>query len=121
MSSPPFEIEHRGHVAVLWLSNPERKNAMGPLFWADLPGTIAKLDGDANVRAVVVAGRGACFSTGLDLMRMAGELGGALMPGASAGERVGLFRKIAEMRGGFDAIERSNKPFIAAIHGWCIG
>ncbi len=116
----PFEIERRDHVALLWLANPQRKNAMGPEFWAELPSAVASLDADPAVRAVVVAGKGPCFSTGLDLMRMAGELGGALT-GGLARERNTLFRKILEMRRGFDAIVESNKPFIACVHGWCIG
>ena len=117
----PFEVERREHVAVLWLSNPDRRNAMGPEFWSELPGVVAALDSDESVRAVVVAARGPHFSTGLDLMRMAPELGPALTTGGLAAERLGLFRKIAEMRRGFDAIVESNKPFVAAVHGWCIG
>jgi enoyl-CoA hydratase len=117
----PFEIERRDHVAVLWLSHPERRNAMGPEFWAELPGVIAGLDADDNVRSVVVAAKGPCFSTGLDLMRMAPELGPALTTGGLAADRNALFRKISEMRRGFDAIVESNKPFVAAVHGWCIG
>lgn len=117
----PFEIEPRGHVAILWLSHPERKNAMGPEFFAELPGMIERLDRDENVRAVVVAGKGSCFSAGLDLMRVGGELGPAMTTGGLAADRNLLFRKIGEMRRGFDAIVESNKPFIAAVHGWCIG
>lgn len=119
--SSPFEIETRGHVGLLWLSMPERKNAMGPEFWAELPGAVARLDQDETVRAVVVAAKGAAFSVGLDLVRMAPELGAALGTGGLAAERNALFRKVGEMRRGFDAIVESNKPFIAAVHGWCIG
>jgi enoyl-CoA hydratase len=118
---PPFEIEKDEHVATLWLSNPERRNAMGPEFWAELPAAIAKLDGDEDVRAVVLAARGPHFSTGLDLVRMASELGPALLDGGLARERLALLKKVHAMRSGFDAILASNKPFVAAIHGWCIG
>ncbi len=117
----PFEIETVDHVATLWLSNPERRNAMGPEFWAELPSTIARLDADSAVRAVVLAAKGPHFSTGLDLVRMASELGPALLDGGLAAERVALFKKIHAMRSGFDAITKSNKPFVAAIHGYCIG
>jgi enoyl-CoA hydratase len=117
----PFEIERRDHVALLWLSNPDRRNAMGPEFWSELPGVVAALDADETVRAVVVAAKGPHFSTGLDLMRMAPELGPALTTGGLAADRLSLFRKIGEMRRGFDAIVESNKPFVAAVHGWCIG
>ena len=117
----PFEIETQDHVATLWLANPERRNAMGPEFWAELPATIAKLDADEAVRAIVVAAKGPHFSTGLDLIRMSGELGPALLQGGLAPERLALLKKIHQMRSGFDAIVACNKPFVAAVHGYCIG
>jgi enoyl-CoA hydratase len=117
----PFEIERDDHIATLWLSNPERRNAMGPAFWRELPGKIAELDADTNVRAVVIAGRGPHFSTGLDLVRMGAELGPALLDGGLAKERRSLLAKIREMRSGFDAIVKSNKPFVAVLHGYAIG
>ncbi len=116
-----FEIETHEHVATLWLANPERRNAMGPEFWAELPGAIAKLDTDDAVRAIVIAAKGPHFSTGLDLVRMSGELGPALLSGGLASERLALLKKIHWMRSGFDAIVASNKPFVAAVHGDCIG
>jgi enoyl-CoA hydratase len=117
----PFEVETHDRVATLWLANPERRNAMGPEFFSDLPGVIARLDGDDEVRAVVLAAKGPHFSSGLDLVRMTGEIGPALMEGGLAAERLALLRKIHAMRRGFDAIGASNKPFVAAIHGLCIG
>jgi enoyl-CoA hydratase len=117
----PFEIDKRGHVALMWLAAAERKNAMGPEFWAELPGVVQALDEDEGVRAVVVAARGPAFSVGLDLVRMAAELGPALLDGGLAAERNALFRKVLELRRGFDAVVESNKPFVAAVHGWCIG
>lgn len=116
-----FSIEKHAHVATLWLDNPDRRNAMGPDFFAELPGVVADLDADPAVRAVVLAAKGPHFSTGLDLMRMASELGPALLEGGLASERYDLFRKIGVMRRGFDAVTASNKPFVAAIQGMCIG
>ena len=94
---------------------------MGPEFFAELAPTVQKLDADPNVRAIVLAGKGPHFSTGLDLMRMAAELGPAMAEGGLAKERNDLFNTIARLRLGFDAVANSNKPFIAAIHGLCIG
>ena len=36
-SSEVLAIETDGHVATLWLDRPEKRNAMGPAFWSDLP------------------------------------------------------------------------------------
>lgn len=118
--SKPFEVEVQGHVATLWLANVERKNAMGVAFWRDLPGVISSIEANEQVRVVVVAARGPHFSVGLDLIEMGAELGPALM-GGMARERRRLFDKIHEMRRGFDAMDGSRLPFIAAVHGACIG
>ncbi len=59
MSVRPFEIEIHEHVATLWLAHPERRNAMGPEFWAELPGVVARRDADLAVRGVVKEASGA--------------------------------------------------------------
>ena len=118
--SGPFDVEIDGHVATLWLDAPDRRNAMGPDFWRELPAVVARLDGDENVRAIVVAARGKHFSVGLDLVAMGGELG-PLLQGGLAKDRRRLFDTVHRMRAGFDAIQASDKPFVCAIHGACIG
>lgn len=118
--SKAFEVEVQGHVATLWLANAERKNAMGVAFWRDLPGVVASIEADERVRVVVIAARGPHFSVGLDLIEMGAELG-PMLAGGMAKERRRLFDKIHEMRRGFDAIEASRLPYIAAVHGACIG
>ncbi len=69
-SSDVLTIERDGPVATLWLDSPERRNAMGPAFWADLPRAMHALSDDAAVRAVVLAARGPSFTVGLDLKTM---------------------------------------------------
>jgi enoyl-CoA hydratase len=116
-----FRTEVQEHVATLFLSNPTRRNAMGPDFFEELPAVVAGLDQDPTVRAVVVTAEGPHFSTGLDLLRMAPALGSALLDGGLAKERLELLGLIGRLRKGFDAIAASHKPFIAAVHGLCIG
>ena len=41
-----FEIERDGAVATLWLANPERRNAMGPAFFQELPERMLELEED---------------------------------------------------------------------------
>jgi enoyl-CoA hydratase len=117
----PFTIEIADHIATLWLSRPERRNAMGPAFWSELPGVVEELDKNDDVRVVILAAQGKHFTVGLDLVEMGAELGPVLVQGGMAYERKQLFLKILTMRKGFDAIANSNKPFIAAVHGACIG
>lgn len=118
--SSPFQTEKQDHVAILWLASPDRRNAMGKAFWAELPGVVDALDRDDDVRAVVVAARGKHFSVGLDLVEMGAELG-PMLAGGLAKQRRQLFDTIHTMRRGFDAIVASRKPYVASVHGACIG
>src|SRR5574337_208144 len=77
MSYKVFAIESADHIGTLWLNNPERRNAMGPDFWNELPVAMQALDADEQVRAVVIAARGPHFTVGLDLKSMMGSLGGS--------------------------------------------
>ena len=74
MSVRPFEIEIHEHVATLWLAHPERRNAMGPEFWAELPGVVARRAPPAPGRAGVIAARGPPITRRLPLLRMAAAL-----------------------------------------------
>ena len=71
-TSDVLSVETDGHVATLWLDREEKRNALGPAFWSDLPRAMAVIGSDPEVRAVVVAARGPHFSVGLDLVAMAG-------------------------------------------------
>lgn len=116
-----FEVEIADGIAEVRLTGPGKGNAMGPDFWRECPGVFRALDKDDAVRVVVLRGAGTCFSFGLDLMAMAGELGPLLQSSAGVAERARLLEVIADMQAGPDAVFRCKKPVIAAIHGWCIG
>jgi enoyl-CoA hydratase len=113
-----FTIEKRGHTATLWLDNPDRRNAMGPSFWDELPRTMRALEEDEEVRAVVLAARGRDFTVGLDLKAMVG----AGSVGASA--KGGRFRQLDEilrLQRSITSVAKMPKPVIAAVHGLCLG
>ena len=107
------------NVAEIELIGPGRGNAMGPEFWRELPQAMAELTADAELRAVIVHGRGEHFSYGLDLPAMAAEIGAMLGDGARG--RRAVIDQASRMQAGFGAIARSRLPVIAAIDGWCIG
>jgi enoyl-CoA hydratase len=124
MDSQVFSVEHDGHVATLWLDNPDRRNAMGPDFWADLPLVMAELSGDDNVRAVVIAARGPHFTVGLDLKTMGGGLaggGGGSGPSSQASRAAGFYKDVHRLQGSITSVANCPKPVIAAVHGYCIG
>lgn len=117
-----LRIEKAEGVAEVVLLGPGRGNAMGPDFWREMPEAIRALDADDSVRVVLVRGNGDHFTYGLDLMGMMESLG-PLLSGDNnlALERTKLLKLIGEMQQSTAGLARSRKPYIAAVHGWCIG
>ncbi|MEX1280775.1 MAG: crotonase/enoyl-CoA hydratase family protein, partial [Acidimicrobiia bacterium] len=120
-----IEVEHRGHVAVLWLDRPDKLNAFGPEMWEEIPLAVRSLDEDENVRAIVVAGRGRAFTAGLDLaaygasLAQGSDLGGEEPAGVTARQRLRL--DILRMQDTMSVFADVDTPTIAAVHGWCLG
>ena len=110
-------------VAVVHLLGPGRGNMMGLAFWAELPQLFTALDADPGVRAIVLAGAGNHFSTGLDVQEVLGPWLGKLGPGATAqaAQRTELLGLIRGLQDGVSSVAACRKPVIAAVHGWCIG
>jgi enoyl-CoA hydratase len=125
MSYTVLEVEREGGVATLWLANAAKRNAMGPAFWTELPAALAELGSDDAVRAVVIAGRGPHFTTGLDLTSMGQTLAGAGGPaGGSASEaakRRRMLTDIERLQRSISAVADCPKPVVAAVHGYCLG
>ncbi len=113
-----LDIERNAHVATLWLANPDRRNAMGPPFWNELPRAMDELVADEAVRAIVLAARGSHFTVGLDLKAMGG---GIVESGGGVASRKRLLDEILRLQGSITAVARCEKPVIAAVHGYCIG
>jgi enoyl-CoA hydratase len=123
-SSEVLAVEVEGHVATLWLDRAEKRNAMGPAFWSDLPVAMAAIESDPDVRVVVLAARGPHFCVGLDLVAMASLLPRASQGGreASTAARASSARaEIRRLQASITAVADCPVPVIAAIHGYCIG
>ena len=65
-----LELERRGAAAWLWLNRPEVRNALDSEIQQLLEKNLKELQSRADVRVVVLAGRGAAFSAGGNLNRM---------------------------------------------------
>lgn len=113
-------IEKKGHLAWLWLNNPDKLNVMGRMFWEEFPQAVREVVGDPEVWVVIVAARGRAFSAGLDLKTMGGFINTDGAEGMLGG-RHKLFQEILGLQEAFTLIEESPQPFIAAVHGFCIG
>jgi enoyl-CoA hydratase len=118
-------VTHDGHVSTVFLDRPEKRNAVGMPFFAQLPEVMGELAADDEVRAIVIAARGPAFSVGLDLTALGG-VGDA--PGANAGDRPSqaavarrIHADVLRLQGSISSVADCPKPVIAAIHGYCIG
>ena len=119
--SAVLSVERDGHVATVWLDSPERRNAMGPDFFADLPGIMEELSEDDDVRAVVLAAKGTAFTVGLDLKTMGGTLSGGDGASSKASGARRIYRSVHRLQRAMNAVADCPKPVVAAVHGWCIG
>jgi enoyl-CoA hydratase len=120
----PFSVDQdpASGVAVVTLNGTADGNAMGASVWSGLPEVVASLEADDTVRAVVMRGAAGCFSVGLDLRwylthyrRMTRD--GDQHPSL----RARLLAESGQMQGALNAVAVSRLPFIAAIHGACVG
>jgi enoyl-CoA hydratase len=113
-----IEVERRQHTGLIWLNRPEKRNALSADMWTDLPSAAAALSADDDVRVIVVAGRGAAFTVGIDLQLLA-----SLAPEgeSEAARRMAMYKRIRELQASFTSLADSPKPVIAAIHGYCLG
>jgi enoyl-CoA hydratase len=122
-TSEVLTVEQKDHVATVWLDNPERRNAMGPAFWTDLPLIMEDVSEDESVRAVVIAAKGKHFTAGLDLSSMAMSAGGGAADGkrSQASRAARFLKEVKRLQASITSVADCPKPVIAAVHGACIG
>jgi enoyl-CoA hydratase/carnithine racemase len=99
-------------VAWLTLRNPARLNAVRLEMWEAIPGAIAPLAADPDVRVVVMRGHGEdAFASGADIS----EFQERRSDPASAA----AYEEVTARA--FEALVGYEKPLVAMIHGVCIG
>jgi len=96
----------QGAVGVITVNNPP-VNALSPGVPEGIVEAVAKFNDDPEVSAIVVIGGGRTFISGADIKEFAKITSGQKSD-------IGLAEKI-------DAIERSAKPVVMAIHGQALG
>jgi len=96
------KYEKRGTVGVVFLENPP-VNAMGSAVRQGVTKFLTQACDDPNIEAVVLVGRGRCFSGGADIREF------------------GKPFESPHLREVIDTAEDSPKPVVAAIHGTAVG
>ncbi len=116
-----YIVEKKPPLAYVYLNRPDKLNAMHPPAWWELPDIIADLDGDKDIRIIIISGKGKCFSAGIDLPNMSTALPELLSKDQTGSIKLSLLQTIKRMQWTNTCIERCRKPVIAAVHGFCIG
>jgi methylglutaconyl-CoA hydratase len=106
-----IETDHRG-VATLWLTRPDKHNALSGEMIGDLTGVAKTLAADDEVRVVILAGEGRSFCAGGDLNWMRAQMN------ADTETRAREARALAEM---LFALNSLPKPLIGKVHGNAFG
>jgi enoyl-CoA hydratase/carnithine racemase len=102
MGGTGLEAEDREGIRVLRIARPRRRNALSPALITALRAEVERLEDEPDVRAVVITGDDAAFSSGADLKEAEPRL------------------YTEEINAAFNRLEALPKPTIAAIGGWCI-
>jgi enoyl-CoA hydratase/carnithine racemase len=106
-----ISTEQDGYVATVTIDHPPVNALSGPLL-EELEAEIDRLDRDEGVRAIVLMGAGErAFVAGADISEFPALREAAAEEGGSA-------RGIQKVGARMDA---ARKPFVAAIHGFCLG
>ena len=100
-------VEQHGAVTLVTLNRPQALNALNSGVLADLTRAFAVYERDAAQRCLVLTGSEKAFAAGADIKEMQAQ-GFAEMYGGN-------------FFGGYEAITRCRKPWIAAVSGYALG
>ena len=107
MSRVTYEAE--GHLALIGLNRPEKRNAFDRPMCDELAQAYTRFEEDREARCAVVFAHGEHFTAGLDLAQIAPELGkGTPMFPPSQVDPLGLTDR------------RRTKPVVMALRGFCL-
>jgi enoyl-CoA hydratase len=106
-------IDINGHVAVLTLNRPEKRNALTPLMLVEIHRTLEKFSQNDDVRCVIFRGAGdAAFSSGYDI--------GAI-PTKVSPEIEQTLKTHNPLELALNSIRNFQYPVIAMINGYAFG
>lgn len=109
MAFETIQVSREGAVAVLRLNRPEKANAMNSKMKEEIAASLAELERDGTVRAVVVTGAGdKAFAAGADIAEFAGK--------TPVDQWAGYGHTSL-----YNVVDRFAKPILAMINGHCLG
>ncbi len=108
-----IETQVNQGVAILYFNRPDQLNSFNAVMHEEVQQILSAWRVDAEVRVIVISGKGRAFSAGQDLKERAGRL--APIPLPSEGSLAKYYNPLVEL------IRTSPKPVIAAVNGVAAG
>jgi enoyl-CoA hydratase len=99
--------ERDGAIAVVSLNRPKQLNALSGPLMDQLVATLEELDGDEEIRCIVLAGNERAFAAGADIAELA------------EGTPISMYASRRIDR--WDAVHALRTPLVAAVSGYCLG
>jgi len=100
-------VTKEGSIGIVQLNRPSALNALNFELMAELVKALEELDGDQEVRVIILTGSERAFAAGADLKEM-----------SQAGPVDLILGRRFEL---WDRIRKIAKPLIAAVSGYCLG
>ena len=112
MADEHLLVERRDRIIAVTLNRPERRNAFDEQTVREFVQVLTEYDADPEVWAMIITGAGdRAFCSGLDVKSLADSQ-------STDRNTVTLYDS---WKPAADVMEAINKPFIAAVNGWCVG
>lgn len=107
MAEPIVLVERDGRVGIVLMNRPAQLNALSGELMSAVVSTLEELDGDPEIRAIVLGGGERAFAAGADIAEL------------EAGTPISLYenRRIDA----WDSIRDLRTPVVAAVSGYCLG
>ena len=108
------DVEFSDSIAFVYFNRPDKKNCMSPTLNREMYATLHALELDDRCKVVVLTGRGAAWSAGMDLKEYFRE---------TDNESDAFKMRIREEAAAWQQIKLRNhaKPTIAMVNGWVFG
>ena len=102
-------LEHKNHIAVLTLDNPQTLNALNTEFIKEIDEKADEVAANSDIHVLIITGAGKAFIAGADIKEMIALSAVETLEWAQMGSKLN------------DKIEHLRIPVIAAINGFALG
>lgn len=118
MTYSSFALARDGAIARLTLNRPDKRNAMTPAFWRELPEAVNALSDEGKTRVLILEAEGPVFTAGMDISVFTDP---NALSTDSAAAREAFMTAALSLQEAFTAFEKARFPVIASMQGPCIG